>query len=93
MSALTPLDKQGAMFSSAATIEVICKLIAHLSQNAVYSISLTFMNGFVFMMCAVFSLINLLLMYLIKRTKQGQETCQVDFETSKKNLTVEEEKL
>ena len=90
MSALTPLDKQGSMFAGAATIEVICTLIAHLSQNAIYSFSLSFMNGFVFLMCAVFSLVNLLLMYFIKRTKQGQETCQeTDATVSSKKLESE----
>lgn len=93
MSALTPLDKQGAMFAGAATIEVLCTLIAHLTQNAIYSFSLTFMNGFVFLMCAAFSLLNMILMYLIKRTKQGQETCQTGLETSKQNGEVEKEKL
>ena len=73
MSSITTVDKQGAVFASVATIEVICTLAANLSQNAVYSVTMSFMNGFVFLMCAVISIINMLFMVGFKRAQREMD--------------------
>lgn len=85
MSALTPLDQQGTMFAGGGAIEVTFTLIGSLTQNAVYSFSLSFMNGFVFLMLGGVSLINLILMFFAYRTKQGQETYDEAAIEEKKN--------
>ena len=70
MSAMTSVNQQGAMYASMTCVEVACTMIAAFTQNAVYSFTLSFMSGFVFLMLAVFSLINTVLMIIIRYMKQ-----------------------
>ncbi|WAR29779.1 S46A3-like protein [Mya arenaria] len=60
MSALTPADKQGALFASIGAVETLCALIGSVSNNAIYSATLTIMNGFVFEIMAAFTLIGVI---------------------------------
>ncbi|KAH3862283.1 hypothetical protein DPMN_025249 [Dreissena polymorpha] len=46
MSNITPADKQGAMFAGVAVFEVISSLVGSIAFNGVYSLTMTFMNGF-----------------------------------------------
>ena len=73
MSSMTPVNKQGAMYASMNCVEVICTIIASFTQNAVYSLTMSFMSGFVFLMVAVFSLLNTALMVIIKYMKNKYE--------------------
>ena len=50
------------MFASIATIEVLGSIVASVGENAVYSATLTFMNGFVFLIMAAFVCGNLSLL-------------------------------
>ena len=50
------------MFASIATVEVVGSSIASVSENAIYSATLSFMNGFVFLSMAAFVSVNLSLL-------------------------------
>ena len=50
------------MFASIATVEVVGSSIASVSENAIYSATLSFMNGFVFLSMAAFVSVNLTLL-------------------------------
>ncbi|XP_060573448.1 lysosomal proton-coupled steroid conjugate and bile acid symporter SLC46A3-like [Ruditapes philippinarum] len=65
MSAMTDNDKQGALFSSLSSIQVICNLISSYTANGIYAATFSFMNGFVFLVLASFCMIDftLLLVY------------------------------
>lgn len=69
MSSMTSPDRQGALFASVATIEVISTLLASLTENEVYSFTMSFMNGFVFLIMAFFSFVNTGLLVAYKCTK------------------------
>ncbi|KAL4216784.1 hypothetical protein ACF0H5_024507 [Mactra antiquata] len=73
MSSLTPADKQGAMFASIGFVEVLCSLIGSVSSTAVYTATLSVMNGFVFMLLALLTFIGavfmLLFMFVNRRYK------------------------
>lgn len=62
MSTITEPDKQGAMFSGVATIEVLSSISASLSLNEIYAETYSFMNGFVFLVMAAFCAIDCLLL-------------------------------
>lgn len=96
MSSMTPVEKQGAMYASITSLEVVCTLIASLTQNAVYSLTISFMNGFVFIMLAVLSVINMLLMVAVKCVKPSDSNVdKTDMEVvkSKENGSILSEKL
>lgn len=71
MSSMTTADKQGAMFAGVATIEVISTVVGNLTQNTIYTFTMSFMNGFVFLILAVLSVINMMLMCIYKCTKEN----------------------
>ena len=52
----------GSMFASIASIEVLGTIIASVGENAVYSATVSFMNGFVFLVMAVCICVNLSLL-------------------------------
>lgn len=86
ISAMTTKDKQGAVFASLSTIEVICTLAANLSQNTIYTFTMSFMNGFVFLILAVFSLINMLLMIGFKFAKQKLDEKEIEIQVEAKSI-------
>lgn len=65
ISAMTPADKQGAVFASIATMESICSLFASLMGNEIYTATLSFMNGFVFLEMAFFCFIDTVLLCIL----------------------------
>ncbi|XP_045190794.2 solute carrier family 46 member 3-like [Mercenaria mercenaria] len=77
MSTMTEPDKQGAMFSGIATIEVLSSISASLSFNKIYADTYSFMNGFVFLVMAGFYVIDfalLMAVYLLKKCKKNNYT-------------------
>lgn len=92
LSTMTPVEMQGAMYSNISTLEVVCTLIANLSQNAVYSVTITFMNGFVFIMLAVLSIMNMIILVAVKCVKRNSDTQEVDIEVKKTTEDKNEEK-
>lgn len=71
MSSMTPSDKQGALFASVSTLEVVSTLIGGLSQNAIYTFTVSFMNGFVFIIFAVLCVITIILLAIYNKTRYG----------------------
>ena len=59
---LTFLLSVGSMFASLATVEVISSLTASVSENSIYSATVSFMNGFVFLAMAGFNLVDFILL-------------------------------
>jgi len=65
-------------------------MIAAFTQNAVYSFTLSFMSGFVFLMLAVFSLINTVLMIIIRYMKQKYDISESSKEVDgDKDISIE----
>lgn len=91
MSAITPVDKQGAAFASVAIIEVICTMAASMSQNIIYSATMSFMNGFVFLICAIISMVNMVLMMAYWRVQKSMNKEEVTIETPDIKPTAMEE--
>lgn len=72
MSAMTDPDKQGAMFSSIATIDVLSSIAASFSENEIYAVTYSLMNGFVFLIMAGFCVIDCILLtayYVLRKMK------------------------
>ncbi|XP_045190797.2 solute carrier family 46 member 3-like [Mercenaria mercenaria] len=85
MSTMTDPDKQGAMFSGIATIEVLSSISASLSLNEIYAVTYSFMNGFVFLVMAGFCVIDfalLLNVYILRKCKNNNNEKQ-NYETVK----------
>lgn len=83
LSAMTPAEMQGALYSNISTLEVVCSLIANISQNAVYSATVSFMNGFVFIMLAVFSTINMVILLAVKCVKSNDNALEAEIDVKK----------
>ena len=64
MSIITSSDKQGSMFASIAVIQVLSALLSALSQNSVYSATISIMNGFVFLVMAGSCVIDCILLII-----------------------------
>ncbi|KAH3862092.1 solute carrier family 46 member 3-like [Dreissena polymorpha] len=69
MSTITPADKQGAMFAGVAVFEVLSSLVGSIAFNGVYSLTMTFMNGFVFLCMAFLSVLDTILLLAYNRIK------------------------
>ena len=82
MSSMTSTDKQGAMFAGIATIEVTGSLIGNLSQNAIYTFTLSFMKGFVFLILALMSVINFILLCIYKCVRRNGTSYEIIVKTS-----------
>ncbi|XP_053407879.1 solute carrier family 46 member 3-like [Mercenaria mercenaria] len=85
MSTMTGPDKQGAMFSGIATIEVLSSISASLSLNEIYADTYSFMNGFVFLVMAGFCVIDfalLLNVYILRKCKNNNNE-KPNYETVK----------
>ncbi|KAK3601531.1 hypothetical protein CHS0354_027673 [Potamilus streckersoni] len=70
LSHLTPPERQGALFAGIAAMETICSLISNLSGNAIYAATVSFMSGFVFLVCAGQILISLVFVVMYKACKK-----------------------
>lgn len=62
MSTITPRNKQGSMFAGIVAIQIISAVTATFSDNEIYAVSLSFMNGFVFLIMAAFGVIDMILL-------------------------------
>ncbi|XP_061162649.1 lysosomal proton-coupled steroid conjugate and bile acid symporter SLC46A3-like [Saccostrea echinata] len=62
MSRITPQDKQGALFGGIAAIETVCAIVGNLILNSIYSNTVSFFRGTVYLVMAGFVLISLLLL-------------------------------
>lgn len=62
MSAMTSKERQGALFASIALLEILSTIVSSLSENIVYSLSLHFMKGFVFLIAALVSMLSLFML-------------------------------
>lgn len=62
MSGMTADDKQGALFASMSFIQVLCSVLSSYVENGIYAATLSFMNGFVFLVLATFSMIEFTLL-------------------------------
>ena len=69
MSTMTPIDKQGSMFASMAVVQIISSIAGVPLGNEIYSATLYFMNGFVFLVLAFFCLIDFVLLVINLRLK------------------------
>jgi len=67
MSGLVGEHEQGAVFGVIACVEVICGVIGTTIFNSIYSATLQFMTGFVFLVMAAFYFISgiFLVIYVI----------------------------
>ena len=70
MSSMTSPDKQGALFTSVAFIEVLSTILSSVSENLVYSITMSFMNGFVFLLLALFAFFSMMMLVLLRCTSR-----------------------
>ena len=84
MSSMTPADKQGSLFASTSAISAISTLISNLSQNAIYSATLSVMNGFVFFILGILTIVDVMFMVIYKCTNKEKLVL-----TSDQEITVE----
>lgn len=72
MSSITAPEDQGALFASIGAIETVCTLLGSLTNNIVYSATMSIMNGFVFLVCAASTLIGslFLIAFMVINGKQ-----------------------
>ena len=52
----------GSMFASLSSVEVLASVTASVSENNIYSATVSFMNGFVFLSMACFNLVDFVLL-------------------------------
>ncbi|KAL3872667.1 hypothetical protein ACJMK2_035879 [Sinanodonta woodiana] len=74
MSCLTPPDKQGAVFSTISSVNIICNMLTAVLANAIYSSTLSLFSGTVFLVYAASNSICILLVLLLAfgtRNSQG----------------------
>lgn len=62
MSSMTAKDKQGAMFASLAVIDVLSSMISSFLGYGVYAVTFSLMDGFVFLVLAGFSFLDITLL-------------------------------
>lgn len=62
MSTITPCNKQGSMFAGLVAIQIISSVVSTFSDNEIYAASISFMNGFVFLVMAAFSILDMFLL-------------------------------
>ena len=86
MSSMTTVDKQGAVFAGLAFIEVLSTILANLSQNAIYSLTISFMNGFVFIILAGIAFLNAVLMIVYKCRKQVTDVFEQNVQVETEHL-------
>jgi len=72
----------GGTTAGIATIEVTGSLIGNLSQNAIYTFTLSFMKGFVFLILALMSVINFILLCIYKCVRRNGTSYEIIVKTS-----------
>ncbi|KAL5008130.1 hypothetical protein ScPMuIL_013711 [Solemya velum] len=75
VSSRTASGKQGAIFCSFSAIETVCQVTSAVIGNGIYSATVNFFSGLVFLLIAVLCLISgalLLVIYLTSRTKSSR---------------------
>ncbi|KAL5008859.1 hypothetical protein ScPMuIL_014440 [Solemya velum] len=72
-SEMTPSDKQGALFASFSVVETICHMTSSVAANAIYSASLHFFAGFIFVCFSLCSLVALVLFLILQFA--GKKQC------------------
>lgn len=85
MSSMTSADRQGAVFASVAVIEVTSNLLASTSQNVIYSFTMSFMNGFVFLLMAFFSMATTCLLIAYSCRKPASDALSVNIHVQVKD--------
>ncbi|XP_060574404.1 lysosomal proton-coupled steroid conjugate and bile acid symporter SLC46A3-like [Ruditapes philippinarum] len=74
MSSMTDPDKQGSLFASITAVTSICGFTAPFLNNAVYAATVTFFNGFIFLVLAGFCLLGFTLLLIFAKTQQVKTT-------------------
>lgn len=69
MSSMTSPDKQGAIFACISTTEVLSTILSSLTGNEIYSYTMSFMNGFVFLIMAFFAALGVVMLIAYRCTK------------------------
>lgn len=64
-SSLTDSQQQGAIFSAFAAVEIIVNLLSNVGTSTIYSVSVSFMRGFVFLILASFDAIAAFLLAIL----------------------------
>lgn len=82
MSSMTPAEKQGSMFAGLMTMAVLSTLLGTLTQNSIYSATVSIMNGFVFLILAVLSLINMIMLVAYKYIRKNENALGIMVDTS-----------
>lgn len=77
MSSITAPEDQGALFASIGAVETLCSLLGSLTNNIVYSATLSVMNGFVFLVCAASTFIAILFLIAYMYVNGKQEVSVV----------------
>ena len=62
MSTITPSNRQGSMFAGLVSIQIISSIVSSFSDNEIYALSMSYMNGFVFLIMAVFGFFDMILL-------------------------------
>lgn len=84
MSSMTSQDKQGAIFASIATIEVLSAIFASLTENETYSYTMSFMHGFVFIIMAIFSAVSMVMLIAYRCTRPSILITQLHVQSENK---------
>ncbi|XP_045166197.2 solute carrier family 46 member 3-like [Mercenaria mercenaria] len=69
MSSMTPADKQGSLFSSIITVQVLCTITATFLFNTIYSSTLSIFHGFVFLVLAGFCGVVFMILIIFAKTQ------------------------
>lgn len=77
LSKLTPADRQGAMFSGIAVVEIASSMGSSLGASTVYIATVGTMRGFVFLVFAGFSFITTCLFAIYRIINRGTKTVPI----------------
>lgn len=83
MSLMTSQDKQGAIFASIGTIELLGLILAAITESEVYSYTMSFMNGFVFLVMAFFAALAMLMLIAYTCTKPSERIAEFSVQVNK----------
>ncbi|XP_045187748.2 solute carrier family 46 member 3-like isoform X2 [Mercenaria mercenaria] len=64
-SSLTDPSQQGAIFAAFASVEIIVNLLSNVGTSAIYSVSVKFMRGFVFLVLSSFDGISVIFLVVL----------------------------
>lgn len=69
MSSMTSADKQGSLFSSIVTVQVVCSIISTYMFNTIYASTLSIFHGFVFLVLAGMSVLTVIILLFFAKTQ------------------------